>query len=188
MEKYRIKNTRTTRYSQNIQVCIWFGDKVWRAKIVEFRITWTETGIDWLEPDVELIGQKDIVSTMRDTACNTVQRMDFYPLFTDDLKIKGSQLVWMLENNSVSVVNLENFENKDFQFKNEFTKFGYKIYNKRFKYKNNFLLVEARLQNRVLDQGNFFSDFDKSRILHDQLKSLQNLVPLDLESYLNKPE
>ena len=52
----------------------------------------------------------------------------------------------MLADKSLSIINLENFKIKDFQFQNEFTQFGYKIYNKKFKYVNKFLLVEARLQ------------------------------------------
>ena len=74
----------------------------------------------------------------------------------------------MIENTekNLKIINLENFTESDYDYKNKFCYFGYKKYNMNFKSVAKFLLVEAHLQDNIIED-NFFSEYDKSQILNN---------------------
>lgn len=120
---------------QNFQFFVWFGDLIWRAKIVEFRIYWlekddTDAKHPKFDTEVELIGIKDIVGTMREGTETVISRADFYPLYDHNFCVIGTQILYKMKGSgALKILNLENFKDQDFQFSNKYCKFGYKIYN-----------------------------------------------------------
>lgn len=88
------------------------------------------------------------------------------PLFetgNDQTSIVGTQLVFKLddENYGKKIVNMENFKEKDFQYENKFTLFGYKVYNRDLQGDNKILLIDIKLKQEVLSKSELFNEYDK---------------------------
>jgi hypothetical protein len=88
------------------------------------------------------------------------------PLFetgNDQTSIVGTQLVFKLddENYGKKIVNMENFKEKDFQYENNFTLFGYKVYNRDLQGDNKILLIDIKLKQEVLSKSQLFNEYDK---------------------------
>lgn len=93
--------------------------------------------------------------------------MHFFPLFNNDHKIIGSQIMFKMKNElkDIIIINMENFANKDWEFMTLTCKFGFKFYNKKYKFHKKFTLFESQFRKEVLFQIKLFNDYDRSQIL-----------------------
>ena len=67
------------KQERNFQVCVWFGDELWRAKIFEYRVVWDENS-----NEVTLIGMKELIGSMeRQTQDLEIISSNFFTLFND---------------------------------------------------------------------------------------------------------
>ena len=60
------------------------------------------------------------------------------------------------------------------------TMHGFKVYNRKFKFINKFILTEVRLLPHLIEKEGMFTLFDRNKIASDQIKSVLNMVPLDI--------
>jgi hypothetical protein len=96
-----------------------------------------------------------------------IDRMDFFPLINHNNNLIGSQLVFKLPNKKLTILDMPNFREQDFQFVNKMCFFGKKIYNRGFKLKNKHLLFECKLREELVVDKCFLNEFDKFKVLND---------------------
>jgi hypothetical protein len=85
------------------------------------------------------------------------------------------------------IINLENFKDDDFNYGNDFTQFGYKIYDKDIITENKILLLEIKLKDRV-HEFPLFKQYDKYAIINEQTQAFLNMVTFDIDKYLDSSE
>ena len=153
----------------------------------------------WIEDDesdnsnaeLDLIGAKYFICQMGDLEeQNTSRPPEFLPLYKIKTKgrvVRGTQLVFFMDDgqDSKRLVDFENFEDEEFQYINNFTRFGYKIYNRDIIENNNFLLIEVQLRKEIYQQrSKLFNEFDKNQIIQLMLKALLNMVTFEIHKFL----
>ena len=97
---------------------MWLGDKLWRAKIVEYRLSWFEIDKNQYDTLVEYRGCKELIKTIKPMEKNALQRVDFFPLFNESAEIIGTQIAWKFkskyQDDPITVIDMKNFDKEDF--------------------------------------------------------------------------
>ena len=104
-----------------------------------------------------------------------------YPLFQSQDEIIGTQ--WLIPNFHVK---LKNFQERDFIVNNDVASSGYKKYYSSSAIADaDVLLVDVRLSDVFLQNGQHFTQEERLLVLHEQVTTVLNQVPVDIDILIN---
>jgi hypothetical protein len=105
-----------------------------------------------------------------------VEDSGFYPLFNEQLVIIGTQFI----NKKQIIIKMPNFEREEWNFMNDVTMSGYKLYYNDGDLDEDCLLLQANLAE-VINFRPGFNESDHIMILKYQIRFLMNMVPFILD-------
>ena len=104
-----------------------------------------------------------------------------YPLFQSQDEIIGTQ--WLIPNFHVK---LKNFQERDFIVNNDVASSGYKkYYSSSVIADADVLIFDVRLSVVFLQNGQHFTQEERLLVLHEQVTTVLNQVPVDIDILIN---